>query len=103
MFYFYHHHRRQLADKVADEQKALQLCQTKVRQRKLPMEVVDAEYQLYGTSFYAALIFGDIHCSNRDRKKVCFGNCCIVLKFMFLIAHILLCRTDEGGFPRTCA
>lgn len=25
--------------------KALQLCQTKVRAKKLPMEVVDAEYQ----------------------------------------------------------
>jgi cell fate regulator YaaT (PSP1 superfamily) len=25
--------------------KALQLCQSKVRQKKLPMEVVDAEYQ----------------------------------------------------------
>ena len=25
--------------------KALQLCQSKVRQKKLPMEVIDAEYQ----------------------------------------------------------
>ena len=25
--------------------KALQLCQNKVRQKKLPMEVIDAEYQ----------------------------------------------------------
>jgi cell fate regulator YaaT (PSP1 superfamily) len=31
--------------KLADEEKALQLCQNKVRQKKLPMEVVDAEYQ----------------------------------------------------------
>ena len=31
--------------KSQDEMKALQLCQTKVRQKKLPMEVVDAEYQ----------------------------------------------------------
>ncbi|KAF9508027.1 hypothetical protein BS47DRAFT_1303298 [Hydnum rufescens UP504] len=34
-----------LASKTADEMKALQLCQSKVRQKKLPMEVVDAEYQ----------------------------------------------------------
>ncbi|KIJ45183.1 hypothetical protein M422DRAFT_67326 [Sphaerobolus stellatus SS14] len=33
------------ATKMQDELKALQLCQTKVRQKKLPMEVVDAEYQ----------------------------------------------------------
>lgn len=31
--------------KMQDELKALQLCQQKVRQKKLPMEVVDAEYQ----------------------------------------------------------
>jgi cell fate regulator YaaT (PSP1 superfamily) len=31
--------------KIQDEEKALQLCQNKVRQKKLPMEVVDAEYQ----------------------------------------------------------
>lgn len=36
-----------LAQKVQDEMKALQLCQTKVRSKKLPMEVVDAEYQWY--------------------------------------------------------
>ncbi|KAI0271658.1 PSP1 C-terminal conserved region-domain-containing protein [Gloeopeniophorella convolvens] len=34
-----------LVTKMQDEVKALQLCQTKVRQKKLPMEVVDAEYQ----------------------------------------------------------
>ncbi|KAH9927441.1 PSP1-domain-containing protein [Epithele typhae] len=34
-----------LAAKAQDEMKALELCRTKVRQRKLPMEVVDAEYQ----------------------------------------------------------
>lgn len=34
-----------LAAKLQDEMKALQLCQTKVRAKKLPMEVVDAEYQ----------------------------------------------------------
>ncbi|KAL0063795.1 hypothetical protein AAF712_009240 [Marasmius tenuissimus] len=35
----------QLAVKMQDENKALQLCQSKVRAKKLPMEVVDAEYQ----------------------------------------------------------
>lgn len=30
---------------MQDEVKALQLCQNKVRQKKLPMEVIDAEYQ----------------------------------------------------------
>ncbi|KAJ7115200.1 PSP1 C-terminal conserved region-domain-containing protein, partial [Mycena epipterygia] len=34
-----------LVAKMQDEQKALALCQTKVRAKKLPMEVVDAEYQ----------------------------------------------------------
>lgn len=34
-----------LANKVQEEVKALQLCQTKVRAKKLPMVVVDAEYQ----------------------------------------------------------
>lgn len=34
-----------LMAKAQDEQKALLVCQTKVRQRRLPMEVVDAEYQ----------------------------------------------------------
>jgi hypothetical protein len=34
-----------LMSKMQDEVKALQLCQSKVRAKKLPMEVVDAEYQ----------------------------------------------------------
>ncbi|KAI0252730.1 PSP1 C-terminal conserved region-domain-containing protein [Lactifluus subvellereus] len=34
-----------LMSKMQDEFKALQLCQSKVRQKKLPMEVIDAEYQ----------------------------------------------------------
>ena len=38
---------RQLITKLQDEIKALQLCQNKVRQKKLPMEVIDAEYQWY--------------------------------------------------------
>lgn len=36
---------RLLMSKMQDEAKALQLCQSKVRAKKLPMEVVDAEYQ----------------------------------------------------------
>ncbi|ORX91283.1 PSP1-domain-containing protein [Basidiobolus meristosporus CBS 931.73] len=35
----------QLAAKSQDEAKAMLVCQTKVRQKKLPMEVMDAEYQ----------------------------------------------------------
>ena len=34
-----------LFSKSQDEAKALAVCQTKIRQRNLPMEVVDAEYQ----------------------------------------------------------
>ncbi|RUP49087.1 PSP1 C-terminal conserved region-domain-containing protein [Jimgerdemannia flammicorona] len=34
-----------LMGKSQDEAKAMMVCQTKVRQKKLPMEVVDAEYQ----------------------------------------------------------
>ncbi|KAF9272204.1 hypothetical protein BGZ68_002610 [Mortierella alpina] len=35
----------QLVHKSQDEVKAMMVCQTKVRQKRLPMEVVDAEYQ----------------------------------------------------------
>ncbi|KAF8950761.1 hypothetical protein BGZ46_004352, partial [Entomortierella lignicola] len=35
----------QLVNKSQDEIKAMVVCQTKVRQKRLPMEVVDAEYQ----------------------------------------------------------
>ncbi|KAJ3215224.1 hypothetical protein HDU67_000711 [Dinochytrium kinnereticum] len=34
-----------LVSKSQDEAKAMAVCQTKIRQKKLPMEVVDAEYQ----------------------------------------------------------
>jgi len=34
-----------LVAKGQDEEKALQLCQSKVQQKRLPMEVIDAEYQ----------------------------------------------------------
>ena len=36
---------RHLVTKIQDEMRALQLCQSKMRQKKLPMEVIDAEYQ----------------------------------------------------------
>ncbi|KAG1852423.1 PSP1 C-terminal conserved region-domain-containing protein [Suillus subalutaceus] len=39
------HDTQHLVTKMQDEVKALQLCQSKVRQKKLPMEVIDAEYQ----------------------------------------------------------
>ncbi|KDQ52970.1 hypothetical protein JAAARDRAFT_197763 [Jaapia argillacea MUCL 33604] len=39
------HDTQMLVSKMQDEVKALQLCQSKVRQKKLPMEVIDAEYQ----------------------------------------------------------
>ncbi|KAG1741838.1 PSP1 C-terminal conserved region-domain-containing protein [Suillus paluster] len=39
------HDTQHLVTKMQDELKALQLCQSKVRQKKLPMEVIDAEYQ----------------------------------------------------------
>ncbi|KAF8551928.1 PSP1-domain-containing protein [Imleria badia] len=39
------HDTQHLVTKIQDEMKALQLCQSKVRQKKLPMEVIDAEYQ----------------------------------------------------------
>lgn len=38
---------RLLAAKGRDESKALVLCQAKVKQKKLPMKVIDAEYQWY--------------------------------------------------------
>jgi hypothetical protein len=34
-----------LSSKMEDESKALSICQSKIRQKKLPMEVVDLEYQ----------------------------------------------------------
>jgi PSP1 C-terminal conserved region len=63
-----------LVTKVQDELKALQLCQSKVRAKKLPMEVVDAEYQWCGFlfSFFIVrplLIVGGYI---RDRRKLTF-------------------------------
>ncbi|THG96546.1 hypothetical protein EW026_g5302 [Hermanssonia centrifuga] len=39
------HDTQGLHAKLQDEAKALELCRSKVKQRKLPMEVIDAEYQ----------------------------------------------------------
>ena len=36
--------------KLQDEANALQTCQKKVREKKLPMEVIDAEYQWWVAS-----------------------------------------------------
>ena len=38
-------HCRLLVAKTQDEVKALRICQAKVRQKRLPLEVIDAEYQ----------------------------------------------------------
>ncbi|KAI0327317.1 PSP1-domain-containing protein [Cubamyces sp. BRFM 1775] len=64
---------RTLAAKAQDEAKALDLCRNKVRQRKLPMEVIDAEYQWcvwYSCSAHLARAEGV--CSHRDRRKLTF-------------------------------
>lgn len=37
--------RRLVAIKEQDERQALEICKAKVLQRRLPMEVLDAEYQ----------------------------------------------------------
>ncbi|CAE6372944.1 unnamed protein product [Rhizoctonia solani] len=48
-----------LLSKMQDEVKALQLCQSKIRQKKLPMEVIDAEYQwLYKTRIWMSCLQG---------------------------------------------
>jgi len=36
-----------LVSKSQDEAKAMSICQAKIRQKKVPMEIVDAEYQWY--------------------------------------------------------
>ncbi|KAI5990786.1 hypothetical protein EDD15DRAFT_2197878 [Pisolithus albus] len=38
---------RQLLAKAQNELRALQFCENKVRQKKLPMEVIDAEYEWF--------------------------------------------------------
>ena len=51
--------------KSQDEAKAMSICQSKIRQKNLPMEVVDAEYQWF-VSFF------DIVLHLRDRRKLTF-------------------------------
>jgi hypothetical protein len=56
---------------MQDEVKALQLCQNKVRQKKLPMDVVDAEYQWRASILLLrASVFAHFCC--RDRRKLTF-------------------------------
>lgn len=43
---------RLLSAKIADEERALDLCRTKARQKKLPMEVIDAEFQWWVGNYY---------------------------------------------------
>lgn len=50
-----------LVTKMQDELKALQLCQSKVRAKKLPMEVVDAEYQWYGFLSFHFVVLEDVN------------------------------------------
>jgi len=47
-----------------EERRALLLCQTKIRQKKLQMEVVDAEYQWYapGPAMDQAIAFAMLTC-----------------------------------------
>jgi cell fate regulator YaaT (PSP1 superfamily) len=63
-----------LVTKTEDELKALQLCQTKVRAKKLPMEVIDAEYQWFVPRSFlfsvGVIFFFDSSC--RDRRKLTF-------------------------------
>lgn len=56
---------------MQDEMKALQLCQSKVRAKKLPMEVVDAEYQWYVVTTYSRFSSAQ-HFMFRDRRKLTF-------------------------------
>ena len=58
-----------LAKKEEDEQKALQLCQSKVRQKKLPMQVVDCEFQWHAPVLHS-INFADS--LSRDRRKLTF-------------------------------
>lgn len=61
----------QLLVKGQDEQNALALCQQKIKQRKLRMDVVDAEYQWYVTTLHSSFLW--IHnMHSRDRRKLTF-------------------------------
>lgn len=56
---------------MQDELKALQLCQSKVRAKKLPMEVIDAEYQWCVPRCSFTSCFSAYEMS-RDRRKLTF-------------------------------
>ncbi len=58
-----------LATKTHDEMKALQLCQSKVKAKMLPMEVIDAEYQWF---VHYLLFLREVLTINRDRRKLTF-------------------------------
>jgi hypothetical protein len=47
-----------LLTKSQDEAKAMGVCQVKIRQKKLPMEIVDAEYQWYLYSTFVSNVIG---------------------------------------------
>ena len=63
---------RLLVSKIQDEVKALQLCQSKVRAKKLPMEVIDAEYQWWVVHADSLCMFSDRWPGFRDRRKLTF-------------------------------
>ena len=63
---------RSLNIKLQDEAKALELCRSKVRQRKLPMEVIDAEYQWYVDSSSLQGNELTVVYDRRDRRKLTF-------------------------------
>ena len=45
--------------------KAMEMCRGKIKARKLPMEIVDAEYQWFSNTFMKSSLF-------RDRRKLTF-------------------------------
>lgn len=61
-----------LAHKKEDEQRALAVCQQKTRQRKLPMEVVDAEFQWYFSHAISYPNLCELILLRRDRRKLTF-------------------------------
>ena len=61
---------RHLVTKIQDEMRALQLCQSEVRQKKLPMQIIDAEYQWCVAVRSADPCVADV--VYRDRRKLTF-------------------------------
>jgi len=65
--------------KTQEEMRALLTCQNKIRQKKLPMEVVDAEYQWYWDAtnqkyeIPKLFFFFFLPWNNRDRRKLTFS------------------------------